>query len=131
MALLFYGCRSLEDELYADSFERWQQLGAVSVRRAYSCAPEQSQGCRHVQERVFHDKAEVVKLFLAGARLAVCVPECAVAGVRQTLIDILKESRVTEIQEVAVEAQSKGGENEVAEHQLEGAWHVWNNSFVA
>ncbi|KAF2818059.1 riboflavin synthase domain-like protein [Ophiobolus disseminans] len=119
-ALLFYGCRSPDDNLYSESFERWEQLGALSVRRAYSHASEQSQGCRHVQDRVYHDRADFMKLFAAGARVSVCVPKCAVADVRRALVGIIEEGRTTE--------GSDGGADvcfAAAECQLEGAWHVW------
>jgi cytochrome P450/NADPH-cytochrome P450 reductase len=118
-ALLFYGCHSAEDNLYPEAFERWQQLGAVSLLPAFSHTPEKSQGCRYVQDRVYHDKAEVIRHFEAGARLAVCVPGHVSDGVRQTLIDIAKE-RLTEV-------QGKGVEDAVAEEWLEGAWHAWDH----
>ena len=47
-ALLFFGCRSPDsDDLYADEFARWEQLGAVEVRRAYSRDAEKSSGCKY------------------------------------------------------------------------------------
>lgn len=124
-ALLFYGCRSLDDDPHAESLERWEQLGAVSVRRAFSRAPEQSQGCRHVQERVYRDKADFVKLFAAGARLAVCVPECAAADVRRTLVRIIEECRAMVAEAEMAEEQSQGAGTGAAERHLDGAWHVW------
>ncbi|KAF3037153.1 hypothetical protein E8E11_005303 [Didymella keratinophila] len=124
-ALLFYGCRSLDDDPYAESLKRWEQLGAVSVRRAYSRAPEQSQGCRHVQDRVSRDEADFVNLFAAGARLAVCVPECAAADVRRTLVRIIEESRAMEAQAGTAEGRSKGVGTEAAERHLDGVGHVW------
>ncbi|KAJ8111431.1 hypothetical protein OPT61_g5967 [Boeremia exigua] len=124
-ALLFYGCRSLDDDPHTDSLERWEQLGAVSVRRAYSRAPEQSQGCRHVQDRVYSDRADLVELSAAGARLAVCVPGCAVADVRSTLVRIIDESRAMEAEADMTEAQSKGDGNEAAGRSLDSVWHVW------
>ena len=126
-ALLFYGCRSPDDGLYAESLERWEQLGAVSARRAYSRAPEQSQGCRHVQDRVYRDRADFMKLFAAGARLAVCAPECAAADVRRTLVRIIEESRAMEAEAETVEEQSKSVGTEAAERHLDGVWHVWTS----
>lgn len=50
LALLFYGCHSPDtDLLYDAEMAEWQKQGVVEVRRAFSKAPEQSQGCRHVQ----------------------------------------------------------------------------------
>lgn len=125
--LLFYGCRSRADDLYFDSFQRWQQLGAVAIYRAYSRMPDQSEGCKYVQDRVFKDRAAVTKLLMTGARIAVCVPEHAVAGVRETLIDVSRETRDGTIQRAALEGQGESTEIE-AELQLESAWHVWKNA---
>jgi cytochrome P450/NADPH-cytochrome P450 reductase len=108
-ALLFYGCRSRADHLYFDSFQRWQQLGAVAIHHAYSRMPDQSQGCRYVQERISQDRTTVIKLLMTGARIAVCVPECAVAGVRETLNDVMRETRDADI-------------------QLETVWHTWKSA---
>lgn len=119
-ALLFYGCRSLEDDAYAVTLERWEQLGAVSVRRAYSRAPEHSHGCRHVHDRIYRDRADFEELYKAGARLAICVPEFAVADVRRVLAKIIEESRANETQ-----AEASGVESNVGERQLDGVWHVW------
>ena len=124
-ALLFYGCRSPDDDIYAGCLERWEQHGAVSVRRAYSHAPEQSQGCRHVQDRVYHDKADFLKLFAAGARLAVCVPKHADADVRRALIEVIHGSRAMEALEEAAEEKSTGAGTKAAERHLEVVWHVW------
>jgi cytochrome P450/NADPH-cytochrome P450 reductase len=127
-ALLFYGCRSRADHLYFDSFRRWQQLGAVAVHHAYSRMPDQSQGCRYVQDRVSKDRAAVVKLLMTGARVAVCVPECAVARVRETLDDVLRETREARTQRAALEGQSESTEMQPADIQLESTWHVWKSA---
>lgn len=49
---LFYGCRSPElDYLYADAeIGEWEKNGVVTVHPAFSRAPEQSEGCRYVQD---------------------------------------------------------------------------------
>lgn len=127
-ALLFYGCRSRADHLYFDSFQRWQQLGAVAIHHAYSRTPDQSQGCRYVQDRISHDRAAVVKLLMTGARIAVCVPECAVAGVGETLVDVLRETRDAKAQRAVLEAQGESTEMQPADIQLESAWHVWKGA---
>ncbi|KAJ4518381.1 hypothetical protein HRR90_009372 [Exophiala dermatitidis] len=72
-ALLFYGCGSPDrDDLYKDEFAEWQAQGAVEVRHAYSRSPEQSLGCRHVQDRIWHDRSDVKELFLQKARIYMC-----------------------------------------------------------
>jgi len=124
-ALLFYGCRSRAEHLYFDSFQRWQQLGAVAIHHAYSRAPDQSQGCRYVQERIAQDRTAVRELLMAGARVAVCVPGCAVAGVQETLMDVMRETRDERAQRAALEGQDKSAEMQPAAIQLESAWHTW------
>jgi cytochrome P450/NADPH-cytochrome P450 reductase len=92
-AILFYGCRAPSTDLiYGDLLKRWEEMGAVSLRLAFSRQPEDSQGCKYVQDRVYHDRAEVVKLFGAGAKLFVCGSRGVGDGVQETLIKIAKET---------------------------------------
>jgi cytochrome P450/NADPH-cytochrome P450 reductase len=91
-AILFYGCRDPEgDLLYSDLLKRWEQLGAVSVRTAFSRKSEESYGCKYVQDRVYHDRADIVEQFEAGAKLFVCGSRDVGDGVQETLIKIAKE----------------------------------------
>jgi cytochrome P450/NADPH-cytochrome P450 reductase len=91
-ALLFYGCHAPDsDLLYSDLLKRWETMGAVSLRFAYSHLPEQSEGCKHVQDRLYHDKAEVVELFDQGAKLFVCGSRGVGDGAQDCLIRIAKE----------------------------------------
>lgn len=100
-ALLFYGCHGPDsDLLYSDLLKRWEALGAVSLRFAFSRQPEASEGCKHVQDRLYHNRAEIVELFDAGAKLFVCGSREVGEGVQEKLIQIAKE-RTKEI---------KGGE---------------------
>lgn len=72
-ALLFFGCRDPEiDDLYAEEFARWQQMGAVDMRRAYSRATDKSEGCKYVQDRIYHDRADVFDLWDNGAKVFIC-----------------------------------------------------------
>jgi cytochrome P450/NADPH-cytochrome P450 reductase len=71
--------------------KRWEQLGAVSVRTAFSRKSEKSNGCKYVQDRVYHDRADIVKQFEAGAKLFVCGSRGVGDGVQETLIKIAKE----------------------------------------
>ncbi|KAJ4372866.1 hypothetical protein N0V83_003157 [Neocucurbitaria cava] len=91
-AILFYGCHAPDsDLLYADLLKRWEQLGAVSLRYAFSRAAEQSEGCKYVQDRLYHDRADIVEQFDAGAKLFVCGSRGVGEGVSETLIKIAKE----------------------------------------
>ncbi|KAG5662283.1 hypothetical protein KAF25_004701 [Fusarium avenaceum] len=72
-ALLFFGCRDPEiDDLYAEEFARWQQMGAVDMRRTYSRATDKSEGCKYVQDRIYHDRADVFDLWDNGAKVFIC-----------------------------------------------------------
>jgi cytochrome P450/NADPH-cytochrome P450 reductase len=119
-ALLFYGCRSPDDDIYSESFQRWEQLGAVCIRRAYSSVSNQSQGCRYVQDRIYHDRADFIRLLAAGARVAVCVPQCAVADVRETLISMIEDSKTTD-----ADTPSEGARTTPTERQPKIVWHLW------
>ncbi|KAG6115628.1 hypothetical protein E4U14_000756 [Claviceps sp. LM454 group G7] len=90
-ALLFFGCRSPNtDDLYADEFSKWEALGAVEVRRAYSRAPEASQGCKYVQHRLSHDGDAVMDLWDKGARIYVCGSKHVGTAVETVFRDMFK-----------------------------------------
>lgn len=90
-ALLFYGCHSANtDLLYADQLARWDK--AVSLRCAFSRAPQQSEGCKYVQDRLYHDREEVIKLFDAGAKLFVCGSREVGKAVEEVCLRIAKEN---------------------------------------
>ena len=72
-ALLFMGCRSsTKDRLYAEEMDAWAKAGAVDVRYAFSQEPENSEGCKYVQERLLKDKEDVLRLWRAGAKVFTC-----------------------------------------------------------
>ncbi|KAK7193653.1 hypothetical protein DPSP01_000204 [Paraphaeosphaeria sporulosa] len=94
-AVLFYGCRDpSNDLLYSDLLSRWEKLGAVSLRYAFSRAPSSSEGCKYVQDRLYHDSKEVVELFDAGAKLFVCGSREVGKGVEDVCLKIAREERV-------------------------------------
>ncbi|KAF1930650.1 cytochrome P450 [Didymella exigua CBS 183.55] len=94
-ALLFYGCHSPDsDLLYSDPLKCWKQLGAVSSRYAFSRASDQSEGCKYVQDRLYHDRQEIVDLFEAGSKLFVCGSRDVGDGAQETLIKIAKETKM-------------------------------------
>ncbi|KAF2706929.1 cytochrome P450 [Pleomassaria siparia CBS 279.74] len=115
-ALLFYGCHSPDtDALYSDQLARWEKLGAVSLHYAYSRSPEQSEGCKYVQDRLYNDRKRVIDLFDQGAKLFVCGSKDVGQGIQETIIKMAKE----------VSAEQKGvGVDEVsdekARHWFEG-----------
>ncbi|KAI9815970.1 MAG: hypothetical protein M1827_001962 [Pycnora praestabilis] len=92
-ALLFIGCHSPTiDKLYSDEFSQWEKLGAVKTRYAYSRKPEDSKGCRYVQERLWEDREEVVELFNQGARIYVCGSSAVGTGVQDMTKKMYKQA---------------------------------------
>ena len=114
-ALLFYVCREPGvDDLYADEFERWEKLGAVEMRRAYSRAPEKSQGCKYVQHRMSHDREDLYRLWDQGAKVLVC-------GSR----DVGKAVEAVCVQLVQERASARG--SEVTEEKARAWWDKQRN----
>ena len=93
-ALLFIGCRHPErDSLYADEFSAWAKDGVVDVRYAYSKAPELSEGCKYVQDRLWKDREAVVALWKAGARVFICGSTIVGESVKDAAVRACMESR--------------------------------------
>lgn len=92
-ALLFFGCRGPQaDDLYRDELDRWQEMGAVDVRRAFSrveSAETDARGCKHVRDRLWHDREEVRELWDGGARVYVCGSWQVGEGVKRMFGEIL------------------------------------------
>ncbi|CAK7273929.1 hypothetical protein SEPCBS119000_005910 [Sporothrix epigloea] len=93
-AHLFFGCRGPTDDLYREELDRWQQLGAVEVHRAFSRQDPQNEtlGCRHVQDRLYHDRESMKDLWQAGARVYVCGSRQVGEGVKQVMLRIRREA---------------------------------------
>ncbi|MEU3414412.1 cytochrome P450 [Streptomyces sp. NPDC006658] len=70
-ALLYFGCDAPgADFLHADELRAAERAGALSLRPAFSAAPEN--GAAFVQHRIAAEAAEVWRLLTAGARVYVC-----------------------------------------------------------
>ncbi|TFK52531.1 bifunctional P-450/NADPH-P450 reductase [Heliocybe sulcata] len=91
---LFFGCRSPEEDyLYSeDDLAEWVKNGVVDVRPAFSRASEKSEGCKYVQDRIWHDREDVMKAYNEGARFYVCGSRKVATGVQKVCIDMLKEA---------------------------------------
>ncbi|KAF1953273.1 NADPH-cytochrome P450 reductase-like protein [Byssothecium circinans] len=93
-ALLFYGCHSPDtDLLYSDLLKKWEGMGAVDIRPAYSRAADQSEDCKHVQDRLYHDRKDVVELWDKGAKVFVCGSREVGKGVEDACLKIAVEER--------------------------------------
>lgn len=72
-AFLFVGCTHPDrDSLFAAELAQWEQQGVVRVFHAFSRAKDQSKGCRYVQERVWAEREEMVRVFDDGAKVYIC-----------------------------------------------------------
>ncbi|KAG7093355.1 hypothetical protein E1B28_007036 [Marasmius oreades] len=93
--LLLFGCRSPEtDYLYSDgNLAEWIKLGVVDVRPAFSRAPEKSEGCKYVQDRLWHDKADVTALFKANANFYVCGSSTIAKELKAKCVEIIQSFR--------------------------------------
>lgn len=93
-ALLFYGCAAPDrDALYENEFAEWQEQGAVELRHAFSRAPEKSFGCRHVQDRIWHDRADATKLFWKNAQVYMCGSSAVGIEINKVIAEIYAEAK--------------------------------------
>jgi len=107
-AVLFMGCRDpTKDKLYADEIAKWEDIGAVSTYYAYSRAPEQSEGCRHVQDRLWKERELANTLFDQGARAYICGSGDVGRGVADVVARIAVESAGRKGKEVTLEQGRK------------------------
>ncbi|KAI1866757.1 uncharacterized protein JN550_007304 [Neoarthrinium moseri] len=91
-ALLFNGCRDPEDDdLYRDEFDAWEDAGVVTVFRAFSRRTDASAGCKYVQDRLWLEREEVVKLWNKEARIYVCGSTKLAESVKEVLVRIIQE----------------------------------------
>ncbi|KAF5345023.1 hypothetical protein D9758_010443 [Tetrapyrgos nigripes] len=71
--MLFFGCRHPEgDYIYKQELEEWVKLGFLDVRPAFSKVSEKSEGCKYIQDRLWHDRIDVTELFRNNAQVFVC-----------------------------------------------------------
>ncbi|KIW18164.1 hypothetical protein PV08_02452 [Exophiala spinifera] len=93
-ALLFYGCASPDqDALYQAEFAEWQDQGAVDLRHAFSRAADKSLGCRHVQDRIWHDRADALKLFVNNAQVYMCGSSAVGVEINKVIAEIYAEAK--------------------------------------
>jgi len=72
-AYLFIGCQDpVKDRFFADELAKWEEDGVVKLFYAFSRAKDQSKNCRYVQDRLWEERQEMVKVFRSGAKLYVC-----------------------------------------------------------
>ncbi|KAF3153305.1 hypothetical protein TWF594_000326 [Orbilia oligospora] len=103
-AMLFFGCKHPEkDSLYPDELKEWSEMGAVDVRFAYSQARELSEGCKHVQDRLWHDREDAIKLFADKGKVFVCGSREVGSGVKDVCKKLYKDGKEKEGQVISDE----------------------------
>ncbi|KAF9263923.1 bifunctional P-450/NADPH-P450 reductase [Marasmius fiardii PR-910] len=89
--LLLFGCRSPDDYLYTDGdLAEWTKLGVVDVRPAFSRASEKSEGCKYVQDRLWHDREDVTAMFKANANFYVCGSSTIAKELKAKSVEIIQ-----------------------------------------
>jgi cytochrome P450/NADPH-cytochrome P450 reductase len=58
--------------MYREELDGYEKQGWLQVRRAYSAAPDKSAGAKHVQDRIWQDRKEVLGLFERDAHIYLC-----------------------------------------------------------
>lgn len=91
-ALLFFGCDHPNvDYLYKDELAKWEGQGIVSVRPAFTFAPQGD--VKFVQHRLWQDRVEVAELVKQNATFFVCGDGQRMApAVHQVCLDIFMEA---------------------------------------
>ncbi|CAF1030592.1 unnamed protein product [Rotaria sordida] len=98
--ILYYGCRSEKDFLYADEIDKWSKIGAIQVKHVFSRGSKD--GKKYVQDLVWEDRKDIRKLFSEGARLYTCGSATKLAGSLKTcFIKIIAEHRQCDESEAA------------------------------
>jgi len=111
-AYLFIGCSHPEkDALFDEELRKWEKEGVVKLFYAYSTAKDQSKGCRHVQDRLWEEKEDMIKAFNEGAKLYVCGSNMVGEGVATMTKRIYQD---------AVEAVGKSKSDEEIEEWFQG-----------
>jgi cytochrome P450/NADPH-cytochrome P450 reductase len=91
-AILFFGCRAPGvDDLYHAQLKTWQENGVVDVRWAFSRAKSESKECGHVDERIWCDREDVLRLWRGGAKVYVCGSGALAESVKGAMVRVFRE----------------------------------------
>ncbi|KAJ6481192.1 fatty acid hydroxylase [Mycena vulgaris] len=106
--ILFFGCRSPEtDFLYSQTdLAEWIRLGLLEVRPAFSCSPEDSAGCKYVQDRILKDSADIVDAHEQDAAFFTCGSGNVAKGIKSSLVEIIKRAKGLDTDEATARFES-------------------------
>ncbi|KAK4494570.1 hypothetical protein PRZ48_013926 [Zasmidium cellare] len=107
-AILFVGCRSESDKVFADEFADWEAQGVVKVFHAYSRQSELTKGCKYVQDRLWSERELVSRLFdQQGARAYVCGSSKIGQGISDAVAKIVCEHGEKDCEPISYEEALK------------------------
>lgn len=69
--ILYFGCRTQEDNLYSDELDQWSKLRAVKLRIVFSRQPNNNNN-KYVQDLLWEDRNEIANLYCNGALFYTC-----------------------------------------------------------
>lgn len=124
-AILYVGCRTKDkDDVHKDELQKWQDEGVVDVRWTYSRpASEDGKKGEHVQDCMWTERAELVSLFEAGAKVYVCGSMDVGAGVRDVCKRIFLEERERRVKaRGGLERSGQGDGEERREEEVAEKW---------
>lgn len=92
-AVLYFGCRERgKDDLYREELDLWEAGGVVSVRRAFSHNPEFSEGCKHIQDRIWRERDQIIDLWNQDAQAYICGSRVMGESTKDTFVNIFMET---------------------------------------
>ena len=96
-AYLFYGCRNHDiDYLHRDELEKWEALGAVVLKPAFS---RDGSAVKYVQDRLWQDRKEVQQVFAQGAQVYICGSRKVGQSVKEITIKMTADLKGLSVEE--------------------------------
>ncbi|KAK4998833.1 hypothetical protein LTR66_002023 [Elasticomyces elasticus] len=106
-AVLFLGCRDPDkDELYRAELDKWEKMGAVDIKRAYSRKRH-----KYVQDALWANRSQVMDLWDRGAHVFVCGSRELGEAIRAVSLRMYRER---------AEERGKDSNDETAEKWFDG-----------
>ncbi|EME89186.1 uncharacterized protein MYCFIDRAFT_27347 [Pseudocercospora fijiensis CIRAD86] len=101
-AIMYMGCRSSSsDRLYSDEMDKWVKHGVVDIRYAFSQESHASEGCKYIQDRMWKEREDVIRLWRDGAKVFVCGGPAVCEGLGDVSRKLLLESMKSRGQEMS------------------------------
>jgi cytochrome P450/NADPH-cytochrome P450 reductase len=90
--ILYYGCRTENDFLYANEFNRWSKFDAIQIKTTFSRQSDENK--KYVQHLIWEDRLEIARLYRQGARFYTCGSATKIAAsVKTCFIKIIADDQ--------------------------------------